>query len=376
MRALLVDQSRDRATLVAARSLAAAGFEVGTGAWQPSLASLSRHTTRHHTIAECEADEDRFVADIARAVRDGGYEIVFCSYDIGLLTLSRRREELGGAVWPYPAQAVVERAFDKLELARAVQDAGLASPRTVLADERALAQWSGGVVVKARAHAPKRFDTGLFESAAEGRELAELIRSEGGEPLLQEPMHGLMGAVVLVVGRGGEVVAELHQEAVHTWPPGAGDTVRGRLIEVDPGLSAGVRRLAADLGWFGLVQVEFVRGEDGAPRVTDFNGRFYGSMALAVGAGVNLPAIWALQALGRDGRMQGPPRAGAGFQWLNRDLAASRALGPRALAGAIAAVPVAAHSMWSVRDPWPAARYLIPEALGRLGGRLRGGEDA
>jgi hypothetical protein len=137
-------------------------------------------------------------------------------------------------------------------------------------------------------------------------------------------------------------------------------------VAPDRELSDGVRRLARDLGWFGLVQVEFVRDQLGVPHVTDFNGRFYGSMALAVGAGANLPAIWALQALGHDERLRARPHDGAGFQWLNRDLAAARAEGLRALAGSLAAVPFASHSMWSARDPWPALRYLVPEAARRL----------
>jgi predicted ATP-grasp superfamily ATP-dependent carboligase len=370
VRALLVDQSRDRATLVAARSLAAAGFTVGTGAWQPSLASISRHSRRHHEVHECEEDEDRFVADIAKAVADGGYDVVFCSYDVGLLTLSRRREEIAPATWPYPPQAVVERAFDKLELARAAQAAGLRSPRTEPAGDEALAAWKGPVVVKARSHVPKRFDTGLFGSSAQAGDLVREIAAGGGRPLLQEPMTGHMGAVVILVGRDGEIVAEIHQEAVHTWPPGAGDTVRGRIVQADPELSSGVRALARDLGWFGLTQVEFVRDGDGTPHVTDFNGRFYGSMALATGAGANLPALWADHALGRGGELARPPRPGAGFQWLNRDLAAANAAGPRALLGALAAVPLSAHSMWDPRDPAPAVRYLLPEAVQRLRARL------
>src|ERR1700679_998786 len=117
VRALVVDQSRDRATLVAVRSLAAAGFTVGTGAYKPSFASTSRHAQRHYTGRECEDDEDRFVADIAAAVQEGGYDVVFCSYDVGLLTLSRRRAEIEPAVWPYAPHEVVRRAFDKLEMA-------------------------------------------------------------------------------------------------------------------------------------------------------------------------------------------------------------------------------------------------------------------
>jgi len=373
VRALLVDQSRDRATLVAARCLARAGHTVATGACKPSFASTSRYVHRHHEVRECEEDEDGFLADIASAVAAGGYEIVFCSYDVGLLTLSRRREEIGPAVWPYAPYPVVQRAFDKLELPRAARAAGLSAPRTEAAEEAAVAAWSGPAVVKARTHVPKRFDTALFASAADGRELIEQIRGEGGEPLLQEVLAGTMGAVVLVAGQGGEVVAEIHQEAVHTWPPGAGDTVLGRIVEPDPELSRGVRALVAELGWFGLVQVEFMRDADGVANITDFNGRFYGSMALAAGAGANLPAIWAEQALGLDSRLPTPARTGAGFQWLNRDLAASWARGPRAFAGAMAAAPSCAHSMWDARDPGPALRYLPAELARRGYGRLRGG---
>jgi predicted ATP-grasp superfamily ATP-dependent carboligase len=380
VRVLLVDQSRDRATLVAARNLARAGFTVGTGAWKPSFASTSRYAHRHHEIHECEGDEDRFVADIATAVKEGGYDIVFCSYDIGLLTLSRRRSEIAPALWPYAPLSVVQRAFDKLDLARSAQAAGLHAPHTKLADDRALAGWQGPVVVKARTHAPKRFATGVFASAAQGRELVNQIRSEGGEPLLQERMTGRMGAVAVVVGRDGQVITEVHQQALHTWPADAGDTVRGQIVAVDPELSRGVRALVKDLGWLGLVQVEFMRDRDGAPHITDFNGRFYGSMALATGAGVNLPALWAIHALDRDvawptGTSLEKRRRTVGFQWLNRDLAAARAAGPRSLLGAIALAPLASHSMWDPRDPGPAVRYLLPESLRRLRGRLGGDGD-
>jgi predicted ATP-grasp superfamily ATP-dependent carboligase len=375
VRVLLVDQSRDRATLVAARNLARAGFAVGTGAWKMSFAGTSRYAHCHHEIHECEADEDRFVADIATAVEEGGYDLVFCSYDIGLLTLSRRRAEIAPALWPYAPYAVVQQAFDKLDLVRSARAAGLHAPHTEPADDRALENWQGPVIVKARTHAPKRFDTGLFSTAAQARELVQEIRAEGGDPLLQERMTGKMGAVVIVVGHKGQIVTELHQRAFHTWPPDAGDTVRGQIVASDPELSRGVRALLKDLGWRGLAQIEFVRDEDGVPHITDFNGRFYGSMALATGAGVNLPALWAIHALGRNGfwpeeASLDARRRSAGFQWLNRDLAAARAAGTLSLLGAIAVAPFTSHSMWDPHDPGPAVRYLLPEGLRRLRGRL------
>lgn len=376
MRALLIDQSRDRSTLVAARCLARAGYEVGSAAHERSFVSRSRYVRRHHRVSECGEDEDRFVADVASAVAEGGYEIVFCAYEAGIMALSRRREEIAPAIWPYAEQRVVERAFDKLDLYHAVTAAGLRAPHTEPASEQAIDAWAGPVVVKARQHVPRRFDTGLFDSAAQGRELAREIRRDGGEPLLQEPVHGRMGAVVIVAGRDGEVLCEVHQEALHTWPPGAGDTVRGLVVGIDPQLSRGVRELVRSLGWFGLTQVEFVRDDDGVPRITDFNGRFYGSMALATGAGANLPALWADDALGRERQAPVQARRGARFQWLNRDLAAGAAAGgARGALGALALVPFASHSMWSVRDPMPAVRYLLPEAARRLWGRAAGRGD-
>jgi predicted ATP-grasp superfamily ATP-dependent carboligase len=289
------------------------------------------------------------------------------------MALSRRREEIAPAVWPYPSYEVVRRTFDKLDLFTAATAAGVATPYTVPADEQALAQWSGPVVVKARNHVPHRFETAVFDSASQARELVERTLAEGGEPLLQTPLRGRMGAAVIVRGRDGSMLAEFHQEAERTWPPGAGDTVLGRVIATDAELSDTVARLAAELGWIGLAQVELFRDTEGRAWITDFNGRFYGSMALAVRAGVNVPAIWARDALGLDpwdGSAPPVARVGARFQWLNRDLAAGWAGGPGPMIDALAAAPMAAHSMWAPSDPMPVFRYLVPEAGRRL--RRRG----
>src|ERR1700688_2025495 len=110
MRALVVDQSRDRAALVGSRMLHAGGWEIGTGAWRPSLASTSTATSMHHRVEEAEADEDRFISDIAAAVRMRGYEVVFCNYAAAVLALWRRRAEIAPAIVPYAAHEIVERS--------------------------------------------------------------------------------------------------------------------------------------------------------------------------------------------------------------------------------------------------------------------------
>jgi predicted ATP-grasp superfamily ATP-dependent carboligase len=371
MRALIVDQSRDRSALAAARMLHADGWLLGTGAWRPSIASTSAATGAFHTIEEAETDEDRFIADIAEAVRVGGYEVVFCVYDVGLLVLSRRREEVAPAIVPYAPHAIVERSFDKLEFTRAAEAAGLEVPRTEEASDTALAAWPGPVVVKARIHAPTRYETKRFASAAQAAPFVAELRREGAQPLLQECITGQLGAVVVVADRDGHVVAEVQQRCDRSWPAQAGVTARARTIAPDPELSERVGELVRRLEWFGLAEIEYLLDDQGVPRFTELNGRFYGGIALAGRAGVNVAAAWARLATGRALAPAPAQRVGARFQWLNRDLAASRhAEGLRGMARALALAPGSAHSMLARGDLNPLLRFYLPEMARRAGARM------
>jgi predicted ATP-grasp superfamily ATP-dependent carboligase len=366
MRALIVDQSRDRSALVAARMLHADGWEVGTGAWRPSIASTSSATGMDHHVEEAETDEDRFIADIAAAVRARNYDVVFCNYDVGLLVLSRRRAEIAPAIVPYAAHEIVERSFDKLAFTRAVAASGLAVPQTEEADDAALAAWSGPVVVKARIHAPTRYETRPFDSAAEAAPFVAELRAAGAQPLLQERITGQLGAIVVVVDKQGEVVAEVQQRCDRSWPDGAGVTARARTVEPDRELSAQIGELVRQLEWFGLAEIEYLLDDHGVPRFTDFNGRFYGGIALAAHAGVNVAAAWARLAIGQPVAPLAPQRTGACFQWLNRDLAASRHDGGlKGMAGALALAPRSAHSMLARGDLSPLLRFYLPEMARR-----------
>jgi predicted ATP-grasp superfamily ATP-dependent carboligase len=378
MRALIVDQGRDRASLAAARMLHADGWEVGTGASERSTVSRSATTGMHHHVEEAEVDEDRFIADIAEAVRVGRYEVVFCSYDVGLLVLSRRRAEIAPAIVPYAAHEVVEHSFDKLAFTRAAAAVGLAVPRTVEASDEALSAWEGPLVVKARIHVPTRYETRRFADAAQARGFVEQLRAEGGEPLLQELVGGTLGAVVVVVDRQGNVVAEVQQRCDRFWPAEAGVTARARTVQPDPQLSAKVGELVRSIGWFGLAECEYLLDDDGVPRFTELNGRFYGGMALAARAGVNVAATWARLATDRPVPPVPGQKVGVCFQWLNRDLAASRhAEGVKGMAKALALAPRSAHSMVARGDYGPLMRVYLPEmarrAASRVGIGRRGG---
>ena len=384
--ALVIGHADSRSALAGVRALARAGWRVDMGSPSPEgLAAASRHVTRWHHVPAPEVDLDAFVAAVNRAMASDPAEIVLASGDQDMTAVSQRRADLDVLV-PYAPHEAVMRALDKLELARAAARVGLPAPRTVEPTAEALAAWDGPAVVKPRFHSPLEREGPLAHLAvrrvsdpAHARAAADALRRAGGEPLLQEPIdHGHLAFVAVRDGASGEIVACLQQRSLRLYPPDAGISARAVTEPVDESLLAGVAALLEELGWSGLAQLQFRIDADGAPRLIDFNGRLYGSLALAARAGLNLPATWADVALGR---FRGPPARGASgarYQWLEGDLRTSGRR-PGELAETLAFGLRAGHSIWDPRDPGPALRYagrvprrLLGRALGACAPGLRG----
>jgi predicted ATP-grasp superfamily ATP-dependent carboligase len=364
MRALIVSEGRSRAALAGARALGRAGWTVGSGTPERGgLTEASRWVRAWHEVPLPERDVDPFLEAVKSAVREGGYEVVFGAGDAEILALSAGRDAVGTIV-PYGTHDSLVRAIDKLELTRASERAGLAVPVTVPADDEHLAAVDGPVVVKARLHwdpemrdAEPRITPSVEPGAPQAARRAADIRAGGGEPILQEVVAGALVSVTVLADCHGAIVACEQQVATHTWPPEVGGGTRATTVDCDRELVPGVSRLLADLGWFGLAQVQFLQEPGGPARVIDLNGRFYGSMGLALAAGPNFPDLWARLATGRDLPRVPVARAGVRFQWLEGDLRRARAErrggGVRDLLGSLRRAPGAVHSMWDPRDPGP-----------------------
>jgi predicted ATP-grasp superfamily ATP-dependent carboligase len=321
-----------------------------------------------------------FVTAINAATAEIGYDVVLPVSDAGALALSAERDRID-AIVPYAAHEVVTRAFDKLALAEAATRAGLGAPLTLPAQLGAsLLRDNRPVVVKARLHAPARDATAparmevtIAPTAALAMQRAAQIRTAGGDPILQEVINGDLMAYSAVTDRDARVIAAVQQEAERVWPPGSGVSARARTVALDPELAEMVQRLLADLGWIGLMQLQFLVPSDGRPRLIDFNGRLYGSLALAVGAGVNLPALWAAAATGRAPAATAAAAIGVRYQWFEGDVRlAAGERGGRFVRGALSCLHSAVssrHSVWCSRDPKPGLR-LACDLLRRDGRRV------
>jgi predicted ATP-grasp superfamily ATP-dependent carboligase len=379
VRALVVEQGWSRGALAAVRALAAAGWTVGVAAPdRRGLALWSRSRAQAHLVQPLQPSLDAFVESVAQAVRDGGYDVVFGAGEAELLALSAGREALG-AVFPHAPHAAVLRAVDKGELAQAAATVGIAVPDEIDVDE--VADESTPVVVKARLHArpdlpgaPPRIDSTVVVGRSAVRRRVAEIRAVGGDPQVQVFHTGTLTAYAAVRGQCGDgVVADSWQRAARIWPPDAGASCRAETVAADEALTARAQALLAELDWFGLAELQFLVGADGIPRLIDLNGRFYGSLSLAVAAGANLPAVWADLAVGRrpPARVRAAP--GVRYQWgiadlrravrerrggLLQDLASTAAYGLRARQSVLSSAdpgPTLARLLGPRTEPAPAA---------------------
>lgn len=372
MRALIVGSEGARGALAAARSLTSGGWIVGFGSPNKGLASGSRAIHRTHTVPPPH-DLKAFVKAVNAAIVAGGYEVIFGAGDAEVLALSSMRTSVRGIV-PYADHEIVLRALDKAQLMATASAAGLTVPPPIDPSEDVLRAARFPLIVKAGRHwspdntdGPARVEARRVNDADEAIGAVTQLRSDGAEVLVQEVIQGDLLAYTGLVDRGGKVVAGVQQRADRLWPPGRGVSVRAVTEEIDQDLREQVASLLEELGWFGLAQLQFIAARDGTRYLIDLNGRFYGSLALAIAAGCDIPLAWANLATDRPVEVS-DARAGVRYQWFEGDVRRAfveRRGGHRVdVLSCVRYSRGAAHSIWNPRDPVPAFSY-----TGTLAGR-------
>ena len=349
----LVTDAQSRAAVAGVRALGRAGLRVlALGADRGAPALWSRHATRR--ALGPRSTGDGFVERIAELADELGPFVVHPGQEEALTPLAGRAGVLpDGAVPAFSTPGAVLTLRDKRQLPVLAERAGLRTPATLAAGPagEVLSDPSvGACVVKSPGLSAALPLVQLVDDQAELE--ATLAALPPGEPVvLQERLDPALHAISVVVDPTGRLVGRFQQASRRTWPVRAGASSFAVSVPPDAETVSVVVRLLAGTGFSGLAQVQFLLGRDG-PAVIDVNPRFYGSLPLALAAGVNLPAIAQAAALGHALPDPPPYRVGTSYRWLEGDVLAAlkgsrahlRPGGSRPRAGA----------MWASDDPVPA----------------------
>jgi len=363
-RVLITEDAPSYGVLAAVRALRSAGYLPWLAVTGRDAYSLrSRACAGVVTVPDPQEDREEYLDAIERAADRLGVAAVLPGTDLALLALSSANgslpEEIAfGVLDP----ETVHRATDKLGLDALAAQAGLNTPpsiRCTAAEIESGLEVPLPAVVKPAstrtATADGGFATSYVHRAESREELVSAVRSMPGEvALIQKAVEGALTASCGVCWQG-EVVAMAHQVSRRIFPPGNGITAFAESVEPDPAVEAGVTQLMSLLRWSGIFQAQFVRSGQ-TSYLIDLNPRIYGSLALAIAAGLNLPAIWADLLLGKTPRV-GAYRVGARFRSEERDLAALAtsimSLDWRTALAVLRPRRGTVHALGSLTDPLP-----------------------
>lgn len=196
-----------------------------------------------------------------------------------------------------PPPNIVQRVLDKPETLAVAAACGVPVPMsTAIASaselETVLPQLHFPIIAKpgdksqATVH---NFKTRTFTDSAELR-AAFADQPRFGEGLLFQSYHGGQGVGIELLVADGEVVAAFQHRRLSENPPSGGVAVVAEAEIVDPLLLDHSVRLLKALGWDGVAMVEYRHDRaTGETALMEVNGRFWGSLPLAVAAGMDFP---------------------------------------------------------------------------------------
>ena len=320
-----------RSALAATRALGVAGVDVIVGVGRNGeLAARSRHCAR--SVRVPDSTHPDFASAVRERMAEHDVDLVFVTSDIGMCQLDLPGAEL----------------VDKRNLATRAAEAGIDHPTTEFVES-----------VHDLANRPVDFPVVVKPVVGS----VPAVRLDGPEDIVElDPNFGaiavqpfLDGSLEAVAGVvwGGTLRAVVHQRYSRTWPVECGTASAAFTVEPDVERE---QKLLELLGSHqGIFQAQFLDGH-----LIDVNPRPYGSMPLALAAGLNLPSLVVELAEGGQGTAVRRATVGVPYRWLEGDArnlvsqVRTGRLGVRPLVRALGPVRRTAHSVISIDDPRPA----------------------
>ncbi len=335
MKALVTD-GNNRAALAITRALGQAGFEVIVAAETgTSLAGQSKFCTQRVTYPSPQKWSREFVDSLHKAVKRYNPDILLPVSDITTMTLNSYRDKFNGQCsMPFPSQDIVQRAADKVEILKEAKTLGVSVPKSIVVQSLSDFKEAGsieealGFPVVLKPHKSRVVVNGQWQStsvkyARDNQEIERLLQAMPDEHypvLLQEKISG-PGVGIFLCMQKGEVVASFRHERIREKPPSGGVSVLRKSAPQIPELVEESKRLLGLLDWFGVAMVEYKHDlREGSYKFMEINGRFWGSLQLAIDAGINFPVILTNMALKNDFDPVLSYKVGVKTRWLLGDL--------------------------------------------------------
>lgn len=338
-RAILVTDGDERSALAVVRSLGRAGHKVYVCSTSgQSIAGASRHASGEQIVAPSLTSADSFAREIRSLIELWGIDVLFPMTEQAFNAVFANPELFIDVLIPAASPENFRAISDKRLVTEAAAACGLAVPTQIVLGTPADAGNLGErelhfpmVVKPARSVAQKngtQIKLGVIHchDRSSLRSALDRLPSVAYPLLLQQRIVG-PGVGVFLLLWDDELVAKFAHRRLREKPPAGGVSVYRESIAPDPVLVERSRRLLDRFGWSGVAMIEYkVDEKTGTPFIMEINGRFWGSLQLAIDAGVDFPKLLLARASGE--RVYGPSEYKLGirskWEWGEVDYALAR----------------------------------------------------
>lgn len=292
----------ERSALAIVRSLGRRSVRVRVGAAKDrSLAATSRYCGNLVRYRDPYTEPAGFLDDVHSASPADSGEWIFPATDATTMLLVADPRFAGRLL--APPRAAYDELTDKSRLIGSAKLAEVVVPQTLIVrtiDEARQAAKQVGIPIVIKPSRSKFLHDGQLRAtsvviAQSPEQACRLLQSADWFPsipaLMQRYVAGVGAGVFALFWDGAPISCFSHRRLLER-PPWGGVSVLSESAALEPALERPALRLLAHAGWSGLAMVEYRLAADGTPYLMEVNGRPWGSIQLAIDAGVDFPWLF------------------------------------------------------------------------------------
>jgi len=301
---ILITDGDNRASLAIVRSLGNKGHNLFVGEIkQPSLASSSKFCKYKFTYPNPAINESKFIERIFQEVKKNSIDLILPVRDLTTLSITENYDYFKDICHiPFASSDSIKLAASKLKIVNLAQNINISVPQTqYLSTPNDVDDFDFQIpfpIVIKSDRSRIRIDNGILSTsvsyANNKNELIDIIKSKHHNEfpiLLQERVKG-PGLGVFVCYNHGKMIAYFGHKRLREKPPSGGVSTLRESVAIHPLALDYTKKLMDKLIWHGVAMVEFkLDDRDGIPKLMEINGRFWGSLQLAIDAGMDFPEI-------------------------------------------------------------------------------------
>jgi len=383
MHKVLVLDANERSALAIIRSLGRRGLKVIAGHHQANaLGAASRYAADSVRYPDPTTSPRSFISEIADLVARLAIDTIVPATDSTTMLLVSQPDLFKFARLAVPAASSYETLTDKARLVKLAGGLGIPAPETQIAETSAqvvrAAHALGFPVVLKPARSRYLKGNQVLSTSVQivgsPPALTDALRRQawlGDIPcLVQRFVRGHGAGIFALWGPSGPVAWFAHRR-IREKPPTGGVSVLSESVPIDPVMQSAAAKLLSASAWTGVAMVEFRVAEDGTPYLMEVNGRFWGSLQLAIDCGIDFP--WLLYQLAQGLPVVNPQHytIGRRLRWLMGDLdnllirLREAGVSPRVEARAVGEFmrsfvdPACRQEILRISDPHPGVREIV-----------------